>query len=347
MIKSLTSLRGIFILFIFFHHCLDLYSGGGTMAVAFFFVLGGFGLTLGYKDKVKKSDFNYKQYLTRRIIKFYPLHWICLLATLPLVFLSLNVKQIPVLAINAALLQTWIPVKAVYFSYNAVSWYLANTMFFAFAFPFLFMWIVKATPKGKAVIAAGFALVYALVAIFLPLEWRHAILYISPIMRLTDFVFGIFLALGYLKLKEFSVDRKLCMVFQIVVIAAIALLIVESCLVSESTSLIAPIYWPIVAIVIVLASLSGTAGGGYLLLESKWLQRLGELSFTIFLTHQLVLRYTTIVFEKILHFENNIVYIIFTLTLTILVSIVAEKYILKPITQWQTKRIQPSMTARS
>lgn len=232
------------------------------MAVAFFFVLGGFGLTLGYKDKVKKSDFNYKQYLTRRIIKFYPLHWICLLATLPLVFLSLNVKQIPVLAINAALLQTWIPVKAVYFSYNAVSWYLANTMFFAFAFPFLFMWIEKATPKGKAVIAAGFALVYALVAIFLPLEWRHAILYISPIMRLTDFVFGIFLALGYLKLKEFSVDRKLCMVFQIVVIAAIALLIVESCLVSESTSLIAPIYWPIVAIVIVLASLSGTAGGG-------------------------------------------------------------------------------------
>ena len=86
------------------------------MAVAFFFVLGGFGLTLGYKDKVEKSDFSYKQYISRRIIKIYPLHWICLLATLPLVLLSFNVKQIPVLAINAALIQTWIPVKAVYFS---------------------------------------------------------------------------------------------------------------------------------------------------------------------------------------------------------------------------------------
>lgn len=66
MIKSLTSLRGIFILFIFFHHCLHLYPGGGTMAVAFFFVLGGFAMTLGYKDKIMKEDFNYKQYLTRR-----------------------------------------------------------------------------------------------------------------------------------------------------------------------------------------------------------------------------------------------------------------------------------------
>lgn len=262
MIKSLTSIRGVFILFIFFHHCLDLYSGGGAMAVAFFFVLGGFGLTLGYKDKVKKSDFSYKQYLTRRFIKFYPLHWICLLATLPLVLLSFNVKQIPVLAINAALLQTWIPFKAVYFSYNAVSWYLANTIFFAAVFPILLKWIINASTKGKILIAAGFALVYALVVVLLPLEWRHAILYISPIMRLTDFVFGVFLALGYLKLKECAVDKKLCMALQIAVIAAIALLVVESCLVSESTSMIAPIYWPLVAIVIVLASLSGTTGGG-------------------------------------------------------------------------------------
>ena len=56
MIKSLTSLRGLFILFIFFHHCLGLYPGGGSMAVAFFFVLGGYSMTLGYKDKVIKPD---------------------------------------------------------------------------------------------------------------------------------------------------------------------------------------------------------------------------------------------------------------------------------------------------
>lgn len=58
MIKSLTSLRGIFILFIFFHHCLSLYPGGGSMAVTFFFMLGGFAMTLGYKGKIVSKDFD-------------------------------------------------------------------------------------------------------------------------------------------------------------------------------------------------------------------------------------------------------------------------------------------------
>ena len=87
--------------------------------------------------------------------------------------------------------------------------------------------------------------------------------------------------------------------------------------------------------------------GGGKLLQNKWLQRLGELSFTIFMVHQIILRYTTVVFDKILHFENDIVYVVFTLTMTIIVSVVVDKYILKPITQWLTKRKQQSMIARS
>lgn len=262
MIKSLTSLRGIFILFIFFHHCLDMYVGGGTMAVTFFFVLGGFSMTLGYKDRVLKPDFSYREYIKKRCMKFYPLHWVTLLAAVPFVLLSFSWKQIPVFLVNASLLQTWIPVKPIYFSFNAVSWYLANTMFFAVVFPLLFKWIVRATSKRKAAISAGFVVVYALAAVFLPMEWRHAVLYISPYMRLTDFVFGIFLALGYLKLRDKTINRQTSMLYQILVIATIILLVVESCMVSESTSQIAPIYWPLVAIVIVLATLSGTAGGG-------------------------------------------------------------------------------------
>lgn len=65
------------------------------------------------------------------------------------------------------------------------------------------------------------------------------------------------------------------------------------------------------------------------------------------MVHQIVLRYSTAVFNKILHFENDIVYVVFTLTITIVVSIVVDKYILKPITQWLAKRNQQSMIARS
>ena len=348
MIKSLTSLRGIFILFIFFHHCLNLYTGGGTMAVSFFFVLGGFGLTLGYKNRVIASEFSYKQYLSKRIIKFYPLHWICLLASLPFALLSFSFIQIPVFAINASLLQSWIPIKEVYFSYNAVSWYLANTLFFAVVFPLLLKWIVNASTKGKTLIAMGFVVVYAVVAMLIPKEMHHAILYISPYIRLTDFVLGVFLALGFLKLKERPiVFLKNSILSQSLVFVLIALLVLESCVLSEDVVLFAPVYWPFVAMLILTTSVSEVIWGGQKLLSNKYLLRLGELSFTIFLIHQLILRYSSVFFGKILHIENILVYVIFTFVLTILVSAVVEKYILKPITQWLTKRIQPSMTAHS
>lgn len=263
MIKSLTSLRGIFILCIFFHHCLDIYPGGGTMAVSFFFILGGFGLTLGYKDSVNSSEFSYKQYLTKRFIRFYPLHWLCLLAALPLFLLSFKLGDIPTLALNVALLQTWVPIKEVYFSFNAVSWYLADTMFFAIVFPFLVKWIVNATPTGKALIAAAFAFSYALVAILIPEDKYHAILYISPYMRFTDFVLGIYLALGYMKWKQKPIGLLGNKVFsQIIVFGIIILLVVESCVLTDNARLFAVTYWPVVAFLIVITALSEVVGGG-------------------------------------------------------------------------------------
>lgn len=347
MIKSLTSLRGIFILFIFFHH-LDMYEGGGTMAVAFFFVLGGFVMTLGYKDKVTIDDFNYRQYLIRRCIKFYPLHWLCILSIIPLALLSFRWDDIPKLFLNAALLQTWVPIQKWYFSFNFVSWYLANTMFFAVVFPFFFKWISGASPKGRVTIAVTLAVAYVVMVLLIPEEKYHAILYISPYMRLMDFVFGIFLALVYLILKERQSVAKLNnAVSQFAIIALIVLLVVESCLLPENATLFAPVYWAPLAFLLLIATLSEQRWGGQKWLQNRWLQRLGELSFVIFMVHQIILRYSTAVFDKILHIKNDVIYVVFTLTLTIIVSIVVDKYILKPITQWLTKRIQPSMTALS
>lgn len=88
-------------------------------------------------------------------------------------------------------------------------------------------------------------------------------------------------------------------------------------------------------------------GGGQIILCHKYLQKLGELSFIIFMIHQIILRYTTILFEKILHLENDIIYIVFTLAMTLIASMIIDKYFLKPITQWLTKRNQRSMIAHS
>ena len=317
------------------------------MAVTFFFVLGGFSMTLGYKDRVLKPEFSYKEYITRRSIKFYPLHWLCLLVAFPLSLLSFNLNKIPALFANAALLQTWIPIQDVYFSFNWVSWYLADTMFFAAMFPLVFKLIVTSSNKRRVAVALLFAIIYAGVALLLPVEKYHAILYISPYMRLTDFVFGIYLALLYFKLKEKSSKWwNGSVVGQLVIVALIVLLVVESCILPKNFRLVAPVYWLLVALLILMSSLIRRPDGVVIMLEDKLLLRLGELSFPIFLTHQIVLRYTNLLFDKILHFENDIIYISITLGLTIVLSQFVDKNILKPITQWLTKRIQPSMTAR-
>ena len=126
-----------------------------------------------------------------------------------------------------------------------------------------------------------------------------------------------------------------------------ALLVVESCLLPETASFFAPVYWVLVGALILIASLMCRNRGGRNLLENKYLQRLGELGCVIFMIHQIVLRYTTLIFEKILHFENNILYVSFTFILTIVLSMVVERYILNPVTQWLTKSTQPFTTARS
>ncbi len=349
MIKSLTSLRGIFILFIFFHHCLGLYPGGGTMAVSFFFILGGFSMTLGYRDRLQMPDFSYKNFIIRRAVKFYPLHWLCLIASLPLALRHIDFKSIGLLGINAALLQSWIPLKSVYFSYNAVSWYLADTMFFALLFPALCRMIMRAGKYGKIMIAVVVVMIYSAVALLLPVGMRHAVLYISPLMRLGDFIFGIYIALAFIGLKGGS-DQKRgdgIVVMQLFPLLLIALLVVESCLLSDVVRLFAPLYWPLIGALLLTSSFLGASRGGQSWLDNKYLLCLGNMSFIIYMTHQLVLRYTSAVFVNTLHFECDIVYIITTLLLTFAVSVCVDRYILKPVTQWLTKKIRQSTTVRS
>ena len=263
MIKSLTSLRGVFIFFIFFHHCLYIYPGGGTMAVAFFFVLGGFSMTLGYKDKVLRSTFDFKLFILRRCTKFYPLHWMTLLASIPLVIAAYNWKYIPLFFINAALFQTWIPLENVYMSFNLVSWYLADTMFFAVMFPFLIRWITNSNTSQRSILIASMAILYIAVVIILPNELHHAVFYVSPYMRLLDFIFGILLALGYMKLKETHFEWRYGKgAGQFLLLLLIVLLVIESCLLPVSLTLYAPVYWVGIACLIIVSALTEHRWGG-------------------------------------------------------------------------------------
>lgn len=353
MIKSLTSLRGIFILFIFFHHCMDFYVGGGTMGVAFFFVLSGYCLTLGYINRVIQPTFSYKQYLMRRFVRFYPLHWLCLLfaLTLSIVTCKFGLKDIPIFIFNAMLLQTVILSEEFFFSFNAVSWYLANTLIFCIVFPYLLKIILRSKTIVNLTLFVTLILLYVGLLIILPGKSYHSILYISPFVRIDDFIYGIVLALAYLKLKEMPNVRGLVKKFGTIIpyflLVIIVLLVIESLLLSKRIIMIAPVYWPLLGMLIIVTSLSELdQDGRQSWLRNKYLIRLGEISFPVFLIHQLVLRCFTNLFMFI-NIPQNIYYVLFTLIITIGLSWLLDKYVLNRITQWLTKKIQPSITILS
>ena len=170
-------------------------------------------------------------------------------------------------------------------------------------------------------------------------------------MSLSDFIFGIFIALGFMRIKEdLSSNNTISgLAYMAIIVFLIAILVFESFVLSSNIQLIAPVYWPVIACLILFAALteSNLTGGGSGFLTNKLLVRLGDLSFTIFMVHQLVFRYTDVIFNRFVHYKNTILYVAITLIITILLSVLIERYFLTPITQWLTKKNQPSMTALS
>lgn len=195
MIDSLQSLRGIFAVCIFLHHynlCPGaweaVFPAGGSLGVAFFFVLSGFVMCLGHADKALNPQFSLGRFMKRRVIRTWPLHLIATAAFVLLNLGALNASSIAPLITNIAMLQSWIPEEKYFFSGNSVSWCLCDLMFFYLMFPFLVR-MFRRRLVGKGAVAGlslySAAYIAACLLIFTPLT-----MYIYPAMRLADFMVG-------------------------------------------------------------------------------------------------------------------------------------------------------------
>lgn len=87
-VDSLTGLRGIFILMIVFYHMggylgspfssvLRLpYKWGGVMGNSFFFMLSGFVISYGYRDRLLQGQTDFGGFIKKRLAKLYPMYLI-------------------------------------------------------------------------------------------------------------------------------------------------------------------------------------------------------------------------------------------------------------------------------
>lgn len=292
-IKELTPLRFVLIMMIFFHHSIN-YAGGGSAAVAFFFVLSGFCMMLGYKDVVLREDFSYSNYLKRRITRIYPLHWITLFVVLLLFFIGGDAISLKKLALNGLLLQSWVPVSNVYFSYNDVSWYLSTGLFSMLLFPML-VWIGgKLVTKQKIIIGIVLLLVYFTFAISIPTTMRHALLYINPVARLFDFILGMFVADFFIWLKQKDFVRvwisKHANLLDVIVVLAFIGLILESIYIKADFRLFAPVYWVLIAIILLEVTLTSSSNNIFhRILRCDFVQKATCCSFSFMMCHSLII----------------------------------------------------------
>ena len=195
MIRSLTGWRYVFAVVIFLHHYLidgkSALQAGGVIGVTFFFMLSGFLLAYGYKKRLLTREMTTCDFWKARVVKLYPLHLLCFAAIFLLGIRSFAMTDLPKAALNLLLLQSWVPLSDYYMSYNAVSWFLSDELFFYLMFPFVLPVLLNSSGKKIAVGAGIFAILYSTAAALIPLDHYHAYFYINPLFRFADFVFGI------------------------------------------------------------------------------------------------------------------------------------------------------------
>lgn len=207
MIKAITGWRVFFILLIILHHVgldqLDMMSLG----VCYFFMSSGFLLASKYQfDKLDAKA--YRQFVWRRMLRIYPLHWFTLALWLVAAALLGTLVIDPLtLTLNATLLHSWSLSYPIYYSYVKVSWFLGTLLFCYMCYPLLAHWFLPLRLRHKMVIVSVLALI-AVIVLSGTDDYSRTALYVFPPMRLIDFLIGMTLPHLCQALKRLPVIGK-------------------------------------------------------------------------------------------------------------------------------------------
>lgn len=275
MIPTLQSFRFIFVMMIFMSHFayqgVNAFDAGGDCGVAFFFILSGFVLSLGYGPRINDGSFCYRRFLSRRLKKLYPLHLLCLLFFLGASHAAIDLRVV----LNALLLQCWVPDSDYYFACNSVSWFLSCILFCYAVFP----WAYRHTSTSML---AVMLLLCGVVYVLLPYRLVNAVLYVHPLLRFVDFFLGIMLCRLYQSMPRRAIPNWTEVLLVLLLVATLAVYPY-----TDAKLRTAPLYWLVLLPLIwVFAKGDGPVSR---LLSWKPLQWLGSLSMPIFLTHQMII----------------------------------------------------------
>ena len=332
LIKPLTSLRFLFALMVFLSH-LDwvknnkfeyLYSSyfkEGYLGVNFFFVLSGFILALNYKNKQIKIN----RFYISRIGRIYPVYIFALFLILPLEIWYAKVDfygWLNKILLSIFCLQSFVPDKNYYFSFNWPAWSISTEMFFYAIFPFL----IK---NNNKYLKTFFVLLSILIIIslnFVEESTAHALFYINPLFRIVDFYIGICLY-DLFRNKKFTLSKLRWSFIEVFSIIIFFVFFYFHSDINQGYRF-SVYYWiPVSIIIYIFASSEGVIS---YLLSNKLLIVLGEISFSFYLVHHTVMRYMRYLNEKYDFFHDNTLLAASIFALSLLLSYAMYKLIEVP-----------------
>ena len=310
-LKALTSLRFVAALMIVFYHASNYFPWAAwaknlflNQGVSFFFVLSGFILTHVYTSK----SVSYSAFLWARFARIYPTHLVtCLLV---ISFIRPDSRQFPgvgffdplvVLASNLTLTHSLPPFINYTYSWNSVSWSISTEMFFYLAFPLLLVGI-RRNWYWKLACAVGIICAYAIVAsvFHIPATSERLtdltitfLCYASPLFRGFEFVLGMSAYVVWRRLRTYIPGLLVGTVLEAAAVVVVILWFRNMPHLALSPTFQ---FWlnsaggcGVFAILIVaMASASGVIGKAL-----KWrpLVWLGEVSFALYMVHQLLMKW--------------------------------------------------------
>lgn len=317
-LTSIQSLRAIAFIFIFLSH-VEIISTG-PIGVSIFLVLSGFCMVYAYMDRVESIPNGNKidciRFCIKKVKRLYPLHFctlllIALVKILQLVFceaaLERYAEQGYYFVLNIFLLQSWIPWRDGYFSFNAVSWYLSTIIFSYFLFPGLCGYLRKANSRSVKIFTIVVAGLLIIVAAILDIGqqyfgWTSGFLkwvtYISPIYRFGDFALGS--VAGYYFLMNKVRPKKT--VYTLIEILTITVMIIQIIIYDgglHTSNWMLSLFWlPTSLILVYLFARNGGILSTYFS-RCNFFVWIGNISGEAFLIHQIVIKAAEIFIKNI------------------------------------------------
>lgn len=374
MIRSFTGWRYIFAVAIFMHHYQidgkSVLQAGGVIGVTFFFILSGFLLAYGYKKRLMTREISTSDFYKARAVKLYPLHILCFAAVFLLGIRNFVTADLPKAVLNLFLLQSWVPSPDYYMSYNAVSWFLSDELFFYLMFPFVLPVLLNGSGKKIAVGVGIFAISYSAAAALIPSDHYHAYFYINPLSRFADFVFGILVFRIFDQRRQATVGHTSRAEAGAILLVFATFILFDH--IPKPYHYCSVIFWGPVAMLIYIysqtlryqqitpphtqntlriAQICGappktrmplqTGQGGIFSqgLSCRAIQLFGEASFCFYLIHQQAILFGRTLAAKAGLDTDNLLALLVFLVLTTLGSVACLKWIEQPAARWLKRKI--------